>query len=343
VTSKHRFLDADGLKRRPFSAILPTLLVVALTACTPVEPEVGGFPLENFPGVGEPPRVVLLDSGEGEKSELRYRFSAGSIHEMVMTMTTRVSYPQGRAIQIPGIRVAIVLEVLEANEDRARIHMSIPNDPDLVGTEGAPPELVAKLREDLRIMSSLRGEATVSSLGVTEETEYQIGTVPPGLDQILKSLDDMTKLYLFPVEPVGVGAQWKTLQRVPGPPMTAYKLETFELLKRTGSNVTLEMKMELSIPKQTMVLPEAPPEVTVDVSAEVVGSSQGDGKITLDLHSPAPWARISAESAMKTTVRSGDEVSKMIMNMVMLVEVEPRTPEHAIEASESPPGDAEFD
>ena len=215
--------------------------------------ELGGVPLEDFPGVGEPPRVVLVDPGEGEKSELRYRFNAGSIHEMVMTMTgtMRMSNPF-REMQIPGIRVAMAVEVLEANEDRARLYMSVLNDSDQAGTEGARPELVAKLREALRVMSSFRWEYTLTSLGVTEEMHFQFGTVPPGLEQGLKSMNQMMELYLFPAEPVGVGAQWKTLQRMPGPPMTAYKLESFELLQRAGSSVTLGMKMEQLIPKQTM-------------------------------------------------------------------------------------------
>ena len=291
----------------------------------------GGFPLEDFPGVGEPPRVVLINPGKGEKSELRYRFNAGSIHEMVMTMTStmRMSSPF-RTMQMPGIRVAIAVEVLEANEDRARLYMTIPNDPDLVGTEGAPPEAFAKLRENLRVMSSLRVESTVTTLGVTEETEFQIGTVPPGLEQVLKSADQMMKLHLFPAEPVGVGARWKIFERQAGPPMTLYRLTSLELLQRAGSSVTLGMKMEQLIPKQTMVLPE----VTVDVSTEVAGITQGDGEMTLDLHSPAYRARISADSVFRTTFRDGDEVDEDVMNIALLVEIEPR----AREADETPPG-----
>ncbi len=288
----------------------------------------GGFPLEDFPGVGEQPRVVLVDSGEGEKSELRYRFSAGSIHEMVMTMTMTMQMlgPQGRAMQMPGMRVAMVVEVLEANEDRARIYWSIPNDPDLVGTEGAPPERFAKLREDLRVMLSFRWESTVTSLGVMEEMEFEVDTEDPGLEQFLEAMrQSMRQLTTpFPEEPVGVGARWKTLQRLTGP-VTLYQLTSFELLQRTGSSVTLGMKMEQLTPKQTMVLPETPPGVTFDISAEVAGIAQGDGEMTLDLHSPAHRARISAESVIRTTVRAGDEVDETVMNMVLLVEVEPRT------------------
>ena len=235
---------------------------------------------------------------------------------------------------MPGIRYTIVVEVLEANEDRARFYMSIPNDPDLVGTEGTPPELVAKLREDLRFMSSIRGELTVTSLGVAEETEFQFGTVPPGMEQALKSVNEMTELYLFPAEPVGVGARWKTLRRLTDP-VTLYQLESFELLQRTGSSVTLGMKMEQLTPKQTMVLPETPPGTPVDVSAEVAGIGQGDGEMTLDLHSPVFRARISAEFVIRTTVRAGDEVDETVMNMALLLEVEPR----ALEADQTPPGD----
>jgi TPR repeat protein len=286
----------------------------------------GGFPLEDFPGVGEPPRVVLVDPGKGEKSELRFRFNAGSIHKMVMTMTMRMLGVQGRAMQMPGIRVAMVVEVLEANEDRARIYWSIPNDPDLVGTEGAPPELVAKLREDLRVMSSYRGESTVTSLGVTVEMQLEVDTENPGLEQFLEAMRQSMRQLTAPLpeEPVGVGARWKTLQRLTGP-VTLYQLTSFELLQRTGSSVTLGMKMEQLTPKQTMVLPETLPEVTFDISAEIAGIAQGDGEMTLDLHSPVPRSRTSIEIVIRTTVRDGDEVEETVMNMLLLVEVEPRT------------------
>jgi hypothetical protein len=141
----------------------------------------------------------------------------------------------------------------------------------------------------------------------------------------------MMKLYLFPAEPVGVGARWKILERQTGPPMTLYHLTILELLQRSGSSVTLRMKTEQIIPKQTMVLPETPPGVT----AEVVSSGQGDGEITLDLHSPAYRARISIENVNRMTVRAGVEVDETVMNMVLLVEIEPRTRE----ANETPPGD----
>ena len=117
--------------------------------------------------------------------------------------------------------------------------------------------------------------------------------------------------------------------------MTVYKLESFELLQRAGSSVTLGVKMEQLIPKQTMVLPETPPEVTADASAEVAGITQGDGEMTLDLHSPAYRARISADSVFRTTFRAGGEVNETVMNMVLLVEVEPR----ALDVDETPPGD----
>jgi hypothetical protein len=286
----------------------------------------GGVPLEDFPGVGEPPWVVLIDPGKGEKSKLRYRFSAGSIHEMVMTMTMRMLGLQGRAMQMPGMRVAMVVEVLEANEDRARIYWSIPNDPDLVGTEGAPPERFAKLREDLRVMSSLRGESTVTSLGVMEEMEFEVDTEDPGLEQFLESMRQSMRQLMapFPEEPVGVGARWKMLHRLTEP-VTLYQLTSFELLQRAGSSVTLGMKVEQLTPKQTMVLPETPPGVTFDISAEVAGMAQGDGEMTLDLHSPVFRSRASIESVIRTTVRDGDEVNETVMNMVLLVEVEPRS------------------
>lgn len=322
--------------RSPFSAILLMPLVAALTACGPAGPEIGGFPLEDFPGVGEPPRIVLVDSGEGEKSGLRYRLDAGSIHHMVMVMT--MSNPQVPAIQMPGVRFAVVMKVLEANEDRARLSMSMPKDPDLIATEGAPPELVANLSEGFRGMSAFRGQSTLTSLGVTEELELQFDTEDPRLEQFLGSMkQSMRQLTIpFPAEPVGVGARWKTLQQIVGL-VTVYQLGSFELLQRAGSSVTLGMKLEQLTPKQAIALPGTPPEVTVDVSAEVAGSGQGDGEMTLNLYSPVPRSHASLESVTTMTVRAGDEVREMVMNMTVLVEVEPRGLEHAVEADESSP------
>ncbi len=86
-------------------------------------------------------------------------------------------------------------------------------------------------------------------------------------------------------------------QRLTGP-VTLYQVTSFELLHRAGSSVTLGMKVEQLTPKQTMVLPEPPPGVTVDVSAEVASIAHGDGEITLDLHSPVPRSRASIDAML---------------------------------------------
>ncbi len=309
-----------GVTAKPRATIiLPMLFAAALMVCGSARAQVGGVPLDGFPGVGEPPRVVLLDPGEGEKSELRFRFSAGSIHEMVMTI--RMSNPQAPEIHLPGIRYPMVTEVLEANEDRARVHVSIPTDPDLVDAEDAPPELVANLMRGLQSMSSFRAQITITSLGVTEEMEFQFDTGNPGLEQfhesIRQSLSQLTRP--FPIEPVGVGARWQTLKRIASP-VTVYQLETFELLRHAGSSVTLGMKVEQLIPMQSIASPEAPPGATVDVA----GSGEGSGEVIQDMHSPVLQSHSSLNSVTTTTVHVGDEVYETITNVAIVVDIEPR-------------------
>ena len=250
--------------------ILLALLVAAFTACVTGEPEVAGFLLEDFPAAGEPPRVVLVDAGTGEKSELRYLIAAGSVHEMVMTTSMRMSNPQGQELQAPGTRAVMVVEVVEADAERVQLDTSILSEPELVGTEGAPPELVAIMRQALRGMSSFRGRITMNRRGFAEESDFQVDTQDPMLQQFFESMkQSMSQLAIpFPEEAVGVGARWKMLQRM-ADPVTLYQVMSFELLGREGSSLTLAMKVTQLTPRQTMPLPQTLPGAPVDLSAEI--------------------------------------------------------------------------
>lgn len=169
-------------------------------------------------------------------------------------------------------------------------------------------------------MSSLRAQITITSLGVTEEMEFQFDTGNPGLEQfhesIRQSLSQLTRP--FPIEPVGVGARWQTLKQIVSP-VTVYQLESFELLRHVGSSVTLGMKVEQLIPMQSIASPEAPPNATVDVA----GSGEGAGEIIQDMHSPALQSHSSLNSVTTTTVHAGDEVYESVTNMAIVVDIEP--------------------
>ena len=165
----------------------------------------------------------------------------------------------------------------------------------------------------------------MTSLGVTEEVEFEVETEDPGLEQFLDSMrQSMNQLTIpFPTEPVGVGARWKTLKRITGPMMTVYQVESIELLRRVGPSVTLATTSEQLIPKQVMVLPGTPPELASGVAAEITGSGWGTFEMTVDLNSPVPRSQGSFESMIAVTVRTGDEVEESVANISMQLEVEP--------------------
>lgn len=315
-------------------AIFVALLAAWFSACSPAEPEIGGVKLKDFPGLGEPPLVKLIKAGEGERSELRYRFSAGSTHELVMTM--RISNPQTPAIKTPTTRFVLMVEILEADEERAQIEFTIPNDPELFETEGVPPEIIEQIEKGLRGMSSFRGRTTTTNRGVTEEGDFQVDEGDRQLAQFLESMkQSMSQMSTpLPVEPVGVGAQWKTFQKLVGV-MTMYQVSSFELLRRDGPSLTLGITLEQLTPEQDMSLPAAPPGVKVEL---VGGKGKGRGDITWDLRSPVPRSSLSLESETTMRIHAEGKVQETTMHMDMHVEVEPGATRHAVAAGEGPPG-----
>ena len=311
--------------------VVAAFFTVAFIGCGPTQPEVGGFKLEDFPSVGEPPLVKLIKAGKGERRQLRYRFSAGSTHELVMTM--RMSNPQAPATKVPTTRFAFTMEILEADEERSLIDYSIPKDPELIETEGVPPEGIEQMEKGLRGMSSLRGRYTVTNRGVIEEGDFQVDVEDPQLAQFLESLKQSMRQLSTPLpwEPVGVGARWKTLMKLEGP-MTMYQVASFELLRREGPILTLGMTMDQLTPEQAMALPEASPGVKV----EVIGAGKGHGDMTLDLRSPVLRSNLSLESETKVRIHAEGQVQEITMNMRMHVEVEPGVAEDVLAADESP-------
>ncbi len=300
------------------TCLVLSMLATQLIASEPTGSEFAGFKLDEFPAVGEPTRVELVRAGEGERRELRYQLSAGSRHEMAMRM--HMSSPGGPAM--PVVMSAVVIDVLDADAERARIEFTMPKPPELAETEGVSSEIIEALGEDLRGMSSFHGRYIVTNRGIVEGGELEIEVDDPTLAQLQQSMhQSMRQMSVpFPAEPVGVGAEWQTLQMLAGE-TTLYQVIAFELLSLDGPMLTLGMTVEQFSPQQDMPLP---PETHAGVRGELVSlEGSGTGEMIVDLRSPVPRSRMSVATDTKMRAYVGEEVQEFSIRMETVVEVEP--------------------
>ncbi|MFQ5930463.1 MAG: hypothetical protein ACE5MK_12270, partial [Acidobacteriota bacterium] len=147
----------------------------------------------------------------------------------------------------------------------------------------------------------------------------------PDLTQMIQSMKQSMEQMSVPLpeEAVGVGAKWKTLQRVHRRGMTLYQVGSFELMRVDGPSMTLGVTVEQFGPKQDLSVPGQPP----GMRAELVSTkSKGRSQMTLDLHSPVPSSSGSFKSESVMNFYAEGRVIHTIMNLDMQVQIEQGKP-----------------
>ncbi len=313
---------ANSVRSALFAALL-----VAFGAVAQEERTLGGFGLSEFPSAGATPVFKLVSAGAEPRRELRYRLAAGSTHLMALTMRMSVGVEvEGRAMppsRVPAMRMLFECKVIEADDQQARFDFAMPSTPELFDTEGIAPTMIEAMRKNLAQLATLRGHVAMTNRGVVRDSHIEIGpTLEPGATQMLQSMQQSMEQTAVPLppDPVGVGAQWRMLQRVGVSGTTVYQVATFTLTAIEGQVATMSVALEQLAPRQKMALPEK----AAGASAELASmEGHGEGRMTVDLRSPVPRSSATVESAMAMNVEAEGKTLRMKMNNRMELQVEP--------------------
>lgn len=280
---------------------------------------VRGHKPSEFPKVSEPPRVVVIDAGTGEKRALRYRLEKGSKHTLAMTMYMAMRMKLGAMdapkIEMPGMKMVADARITEAADGRFRYEFLYDSEPEILPTPGANAQVVSQLRTQLAMMKGMHGFAVVTERGFTLEGDIQLAKgAAPQVEQMLGSMRQSLQQIAAPLpeEPVGKGARWKVLYHLDMNGMELYQVGEFSLVDIDGDQLTLDLEMWQRAPRQMMNPPGMPPGTKAEI--ERVESS-GKGSMKLTLTQLTPESELRMESAMSMNIEAGGQKQAMAMDM----------------------------
>ena len=271
-------------------------------------------------GIGEPPggepeteddlRLVLLDPGSAPRAPLRYRFHIGQQEQLVMDldmhMTMAMPGKDKVAVALPTMESGFSLMAKELTKDGDLRYEFLTGRVELLDDPNAKPELVAKLRSELKSLEGLKGEAIVTNRGLTRKAQFDIPTkVAPQVRQTIENMGQVLRQLAtpFPREDVGVGAKWKTTSTVKTKSLKMTQIATYSLVSNGSDRASIDVEVEQQAPPQVMKLDGVPPEATTTLDSL---KTHGTGHLALN---PDRMVPLSSESEVETQTRVSAEMS----------------------------------
>lgn len=268
--------------------------------------------------------VTLLGAGQAPRKPLRYRYRAGDTVAMTMDMTMSMGMEMGGRLvppqTMPTMRMAAVLTVKAVTPGGDSTLDFLLKDVGLLGTAGFTPAQRQQFTAAVTPLKGFRGTLVVTNRGVSKGMTYQ---TPAGLDpaaqQILQNLSHQMKQLSTPLpkEPVGVGARWRVVIPMKGPPLTMASRIEFHLEALTPEGARLGMKVDGWAPAQPLAVPGL---AQVAASLKSLGVT-GSGSMTLSLRRPAANGLMTVKQTLDAEFPVGGKTHAMKLLMDMKVDI----------------------
>ena len=273
-------------------------------------------------------QVELLNSGNGNKQQLRFRppvnFKQTSIMNMKMDMQMLIGGKALPSIKQPATVATIQTKVtkIDPNGD---IHFDFTySDIDLVGNTNLPPQVLQKLRSQIQKLRGMKGSGIVDNRGNMKKTNL---VIPKGLDASLKqimqqmtnSLDQFSSP--LPQQAVGKGSQWRVTSKLNLGGMKFKQISTYQLVNLKEGVATLKIGVEQVAPSQNLTTPGLPQGVTLNLKSY---KGTGQGKAIMALNQLMPMSTtmsLVSNTEMTQKAKGSPEETRMnqkiSMSMVM--------------------------
>lgn len=268
--------------------------------------------------------VTLIHAGSAPRAPLRYRYRAGDSVEMRMDMTMSMGMELGGRVippqTMPTMRMTVGLTVRKVSPQGESTIDLLIKDIGLVGTAGFTPAQQQQFTSALGPLKGFRGSLVVSDRGVTKGMTYQTTAgMNAGAQQILQNLSSQMKQLSTPLpkEAVGVGAKWRVIIPMHGPPITMASRIVFHLKALTPAGPSLAMTVDGWAPSQTLAIPGMG-RVSARLKALEVA---GQGQLTLSLKRPAANGRMTAKQTMDAEIPVAGQSHSMKMLMEVKVDI----------------------
>lgn len=235
-------------------------------------------PKEDFPALGQPAKVKVINTGEGTKAPLRWRAVKGVGEKLSLILDTKMEIAvQGQTQPVNmTMRMDMDGRVLDVMADGSSTVSMTVTDASMempgMGADGAG-DMMRDMLKGMTIESTMdsRGAMTGTKVSGGSELMASLG------DQMDSSLDQMA--IPFPEEAVSVGATWQALTTQETNGMKVRMVATYKLVKLDGNLGEVEMTIQQFADAQTMDMN--------GISAELKGlKSAGTGTMSFDLTRP---------------------------------------------------------
>lgn len=290
------------LDPRAVTAALTFALLV--TACGK-----SGPPASEFPALGEPAKVKLLEPGAADRTAVRWKAVKGATGGVHLDLDTQIQIDAGG--QSMPMTMKMQMDMLsEVREVSAEGVATLDNEivdadlqmPGMPGG-GDASSMVKDMMRGLRMSLKLDARGRASDVEVTGGGAFAKQLA----DQLGQSLENST--IPFPEEPVGVGAKWQALTRVEANQMQMRVVVEYELVSLSGAKGEVKMTITQYADAQTMKING------VDAKLEKLKSA-GTGSLKFDLARPTVVTGemdLKMDASMEVMGTSAD--MRMVMHM----------------------------
>lgn len=270
---------------RPLRRLTPAAaLVPALIAASPLAPGALAQQPPDAPPAVDALEVTLLDPGAGPHEPLRLRVEAGEGGSIDMIMSMGVQQTLGAATlptTMIATRYTISTMVTGKTADGDIAYEFEYTDADVIPDAEVPPHILQPMRDALKSMVGLRIKGVVTDRGLGKETSVE---APEDLSpEFIQYLEGIQELFThmtapFPVEPIGVGASWRTQRVVDQEGIKISRTAVYTLAASDGDTAEINVEIAETADPQEVRFADQPPDARADLLSF---RSSGTGKIAL--------------------------------------------------------------
>ncbi len=251
------------------------------------------------PAVGT---AVLLDPGAEPRSELRYQLGSGTF-EMTVDSTQSISVEAdgtSQSVDVPTTRFVVEMVTTPTSEvGVTRVDFRY------LGAglaEAGDVGMGAAIQDAFEPLLGLTGWMLMDDTGKALDLGFEgMDALDPALASSFSDFERLgTELSApLPREPVGIGARWQVLLRVPSQGLVMDQTVEYTLLERTDDGIVLAVDTDQTADPGPFTPPSLPAGTTADLIA-LDGS--GSGTMRLPLDGLVPTSEMSLELEMLLTV-----------------------------------------
>lgn len=271
-----------------------------------------------------PDAVVLEDSGAEPKAALRFTPKRDATRRVALTMAMQVAMKLGDKPIDPSTlpTVFVAMDVTpKAEVEGATPYAIAVTSASRQELEGTSERLKKAMDTAIEGMKDGSASLTIDAQGRQVSADYGLPEVStPGLRPSLAGFQQsFSQLFvIFPEEPVGVGARWKSTAHYEHSGIPIEQRSTYTLEQRDEDTLTLAVEFEQSATGTT----ESPAGVALE---DTRFGGRGTGTLTVRLDSPFPVAaEAKSRSRVSSSVTMGGQAQPVEMDLLSTLSIATR-------------------